>query len=145
MEAIKEIKTTYVTKYRAADGTTFNTEQECADYEKQCLGQEAIYKAIECKNIYNPFMLWDSGINISRLYILKSKADYKALKAHFIDGVDYWEEPESFPKVMVVFSKNCCYSVGYVIDGNRVKYFEKLLEDIYAYLYKIREAQISHF
>lgn len=144
MEAIKEVKSTYVTKYRAADGTTFNTEQECADYEKQCLGQEAIYKAIECKKIYDPFALWDSEINISRLYILKSKEDYKALKAHFTDGLIYWEEPESYPKVMAVFSINCCYSVGYVIDKNRAKCFEKLLEDIYAYLYKIRESQTSH-
>lgn len=144
MEAIKEIKTTYVTKYRAADGTTFNTEQECADYEKQCLGQEAIYKAIECKKIYDPFALWDSEPDVSQLYILKSKADYEALKAHYMDGVDYWEEPESYPAVIAVFSKDY-YSMGYVIDKDRAKYFEELLEDIYAYLYKIREAQISHF
>lgn len=141
METITEVKTIYVTKYKAVNGTIFNTEQECIDYEKQCLEQEAIYKAIECKHIYEPFVaLWDSEINISRLYILKSKADYEALKAHFIDGVDYWEEPESFPKVMAVFSKNRCHSVGYVIDRNRVKYFEKLLEDICAYLYKIKES-----
>lgn len=140
MEAIKEVKTTYVTKYRAADGTTFNTEQECADYEKQCLGQEAIYKAIECKNIYDPFALWDSEPDVNQLYILKSKADYEALKAHFMDGVDYWEEPDNYPEVIAVFSKDC-YSMGYVIDKDRVKYFEELLEDIYAYLYKIRKSQ----
>lgn len=144
MEAIRETKTIYVTKYKAADGTTFNTEQACVDYEKQCLGQEAIYKAIECKNIYDPFALWDSEPDVSRLYILKSKADYEALKAHYMDGVDYWEEPKNYPTVIAVFSKDC-YSMGYVIDKDRAKYFEELLEDIYAYLYKIRESQTSHF
>lgn len=143
MEIIKEIKTMYVTKYKAADGKTFNTEQECADYEKQYLEQEAIYKAIECKNIYDPFALWDSEPDVSQLYILKNKADYEALKAHYMDGVDYWEEPKNYPTVIAVFSKDC-YSMGYVIDKDRVKYFEELLEDIYAYLYKIRESQISH-
>ncbi len=144
MEAIKEIKTTYITKYKAADGKTFNTEQECADYEKQYLEQEAIYKAIECKNIYDPFALWDSEPDVSQLYILKNKADYEALKAHYMDGVDYWEEPKNYPTVIAVFSKDC-YSMGYVIDKDRAKYFEELLEDIYAYLYKIRESQTSHF
>ena len=140
MEAIRETKTIYVTKYKAIDGTTFDTEQACVDYEKQCLGQEAIYKAIECKNIYDPFALWDSEPDVSRLYFLKSKADYKALKAHFMDGVDDWEEPDSYPEVIAVFSKDY-YSMGYVIDKDSVKYFEELLEDIYAYLYKIRKSQ----
>lgn len=140
MEAIKEIKTIYVTKYKAADGKTFNIQQECADYEKQYLEQKAVYKAIECKNIYDPFALWDSEPDVSQLYILKNKADYEALKAHYMDGVDYWEEPDCYPEVIAVFSKDC-YSMGYVIDKDRAKYFEEMLEDIYAYLYKIRKSQ----
>ena len=109
MEVIKEIKTIHITKYKADDGKIFNTKQECIDYEKQCLEQETTYKAIECKNIYDPFALWHSEPNISRLYILKSNADYEALKAHFIDKVDdCWEEPERYPAVMAVFFENYC-------------------------------------
>ena len=61
-----------------------------------------------------------------------------------MDGLDYWEEPKNYPAVIAVFSKDY-YSMGYIIDKDRAKYFEELLEDIYAYLYKIRELQTSHF
>lgn len=140
MEAIREAQTIYVTKYKAIDGTTFAIKQACIDYEKKHFSQEAIYKAIECKDIYDPFVLWDSEPDTSTLYFLKCKADYEALKAHFMDGVDHWEEPDSYPEVIAVFSKDY-YSMGYVIDKGRAKYFEELLEDIYAYLYKIRKSQ----
>ena len=34
MEAIRETKTIYVTKYKAIDGTTYTTKQACIDLAK---------------------------------------------------------------------------------------------------------------
>lgn len=137
MKAIKEIKTIYVTKYKAADGTTFNTEQECINYEAQLENQKSIYKAIECTDIYDPFALWDSEPDTSKLYLVKNEADYKALKAHYIadESYDYWDEPTSYPEIMAVFARDC-YSIGYIVDKSRFEYMKEFFASLSSFLCK---------
>lgn len=137
MKKVKVAAIIQVDKYEAFDGTRFNTEQECINYEAQFENQKSIYKAIECTDIYDPFALWDSEPDTSKLYLIKNEADYKALKAHYIadESYDYWDEPTSYPEVMVVFARDC-YSVGYIVDNRRFEYMKEFFASLSSFLCK---------
>lgn len=137
MKKVKEAAIIQVEKYEAADGTRFNTEQECLDYEAQFTNQESIYKAIECTNIYDQFVLWDSEPDTSKLYLVKNEADYKALKIHYIadESYDYWEEPTNYPEIIAVFARDC-YSMGYIVDKSRIEYMKEFFASLSSFLCK---------
>ena len=100
----------YERKYEAEDGTLFNTEQECIDYENRITEKRKAAQAIESIECNIPFTNWDSDVDESKIYIIRSEEEFKNLaewQASEWGGIDalYWDEPQNYPVALLVISR----------------------------------------
>lgn len=131
MRVTTRTKTVYQTvkQYIADDGTVFESEDECREYETRFNGNlEAEYDQIEKHYIDLPFTGWDSEPDLSNIYILKSDKDYETLRTwmQIKESVDDWygDDPDTYPAAYLVIGRDT-FNVGFNLNQHYVEYLRK--------------------
>lgn len=142
MREVKEVKSVYITKYEASDGARFNTEQECIEHEATLDAKILLVESIERTNCWIPFSGWDMEPDESKLYLVKNKEEFDALRdwysGEFSSDSDWWDKPKAYPTTYLVLAREC-YVTGYRLDKNVVDNFTNVAKLINEYLYKAEQ------
>lgn len=139
MRTINITKNISVKQYEANDGTIFENEIDCINYEKECEKQIDAAKSIESIDCNIPFTGWYMDAEESKIYILHSKNEYENLAKWYSSKLYsdslFWEEPTKYPAAMLIISRECT-SCGYCIDGKYVSDMFKAAQIITDAFYK---------
>ena len=119
MKTVREVKSVYVNRYEACDGKRFDTEKECIEYESTLDTKRPLVKSIEHTTCWIPFSGWDMEPDESRLYLIKNKEEFEALKSYyseeFVSDTGWLNTPKTYPEAYLILAREC-YVVGYRLD-----------------------------
>ena len=138
MKVVKRVKSISINKYEAFDGKCFDTEEECLQYEASITQKRNIVKNIENVECHIPFADWDMDPDTSKLYFIKNKEEFEALKEYYASECyddTWWQDVKAYPVVYLVFAREGWAST-YQISKHTIDGFNECINLINEYLCK---------